>query len=318
MAPVDVLTFGETMVSLRSTGPLAQGGTLTMHAAGAESNVAVGLARLGHSVRWAGRLGRDPHGDFVERALRAEGVDLAVRRDGGRPTGVMFLERRTADLSRAYYYRSGSAGSGLSRADLERPLEDGAGILHLTGVTPALSAEALDAFAFAAETAAARGMVVSLDVNYRGKLWSREDARAALAPVARHAAVVIASDDELDLLSGRPGPGSVAGTAAELLGLGVRDVVVKLGARGADAYTAEGTSHVDAVAVEAVDTVGAGDAFTAGYLSVLLEGGDVAARLRRGALLGAFAVSTAGDWEGLPRRDELGLLESLDAGGTDR
>ncbi|MCQ9162661.1 MULTISPECIES: sugar kinase [unclassified Arthrobacter] len=318
MVSVDVLTFGETMVSLRSAGPLAQGGSLAMHAAGAESNVAVGLARLGHPVRWAGRLGCDPHGDFVERALRAEGVDLAVGRDPVRPTGVMFLERRTADVNRAWYYRSGSAGSGLSRADVEGPLEDGARILHLTGITPALSAKALDAFAFAAETAAARGIVVSLDVNYRGKLWSREEARAALAPVARHAAVVIASDDELDLLVPRRATDGVAGTAAELLGLGVRDVVVKLGARGAEAYTAAGTSRAGAVAVDAVDTVGAGDAFSAGYLSGLLEGGDVAARLRRGALMGAFAVSTAGDWEGLPQRHELGLLDATESGATDR
>ncbi|WP_288023857.1 sugar kinase [Arthrobacter sp.] len=319
MTSVDVLTFGETMVSLRSDGPLAQGRALAMHAAGAESNVAVGLARLGHSVRWAGRVGRDPHGDFIERALRAEGVDLVLARDGGRPTGVMFLERRTADVSRAFYYRRGSAGSRISRPDLEEPLADGAKVLHLTGITPSLSPQALAAFAFAAETAAARGMLVSLDVNYRAKLWSREKARAALAPVARHAGVVIASDDELDLLSAQPrGADGVAGTAAGLLETGVREVVVKLGARGAAAYTADGTTHADAVAVEVVDTVGAGDAFVAGYLSAFLDGGDVAARLRRGAVLGAFAVSTAGDWEGLPRRDELALLDALTPGCTDR
>lgn len=231
----------------------------------------------------------------------------------------MFLERRTADISRAFYYRQGSAGSGISRADLEQPLADGARILHLTGITPALSAHALDAVAFAAEMAAASGMMVSLDVNFRSKLWTREAARAVLAPLTRHAAVVIASDDELDLLSRRPRGADAAGAiAAELLERGVRDVVVKLGARGADAYTEDGMSHVDAVSVEAVDTVGAGDAFVAGYLSALLDGGDVAVRLRRGAVLGAFAVSTAGDWEGLPRRDEVGLLESLAPGGTDR
>lgn len=307
------------MVSLRSRGPMSQGGNLAMHAAGAESNVAVGLARLGHSVRWAGRVGTDPHGDFIERQLRSEGVDLSLGRDRGRPTGVMFLEQRTADISRAFYYRLGSAGSCISRADIEQPLDDGARILHLTGITPSLSAEALDAFTFAAETAAARGMMVSLDVNFRSKLWSREEARAVLGPVAGHAAVVIASDDELDLVSGRPrGVAAVGAMAAELLELGVHDVVVKLGARGADAYTADGTCHVDAVAVDAVDTVGAGDAFVAGYLSALLDGGDVAARLRRGAVLGAFAVSTAGDWEGLPCRDELNLLQSPALGGTDR
>jgi 2-dehydro-3-deoxygluconokinase len=311
------------MVSLRSAGPLSAGGALTMHVAGAESNVAVGVARLGHSVSWAGVVGADPHGEFILRQLRAEGIRLQHREDATRRTGVMFLERRTADVTRAFYYRSGSAGSTLSRDDVERALRQGARVLHLTGITAALSHESRNAVEYAAERAAADGVVVSLDVNYRSKLWSRDEAREVLMPLVQHASVVIASDDELGLVASAPAgpcdPGDAdMAMAAELLGLGVTEVVVKRGAAGAGVHTADGRHESVAVPVTSVDTVGAGDAFTAGYLSALLDGTDVAGRLQRGVLTGAFAVSTAGDWEGLPSRAELALLATTPGGTTHR
>lgn len=316
-AAVDLLTLGESMVSLRSGGPLSAGGSLSMHVAGAESNVAVGVARLGHSVSWAGVVGSDPHGQFILRQLRSEGIGLHHREDAARSTGVMFLEQRTADVSRAYYYRAGSAGSTLSIPDVGGALQGGARVVHLTGITPALSAEARRAVEYAAERAAAEGILVSLDVNYRAKLWSRDEARAVLAPIARHATIVIASEDELDLVAPPLGADETL-LAKRLLEQGVREVVVKRGAEGAGAYTADGRWEVPAVPVTSIDTVGAGDAFTAGYLSALLDGEDVAGRLQRGALAGAFAVSTAGDWEGLPRTGELALLGNHVAGNTQR
>ena len=326
---VDLLTFGESMVSLRSTGPLSAGGSLGMHVAGAESNVAVGVARLGHNVTWVGVVGADPHGEYIVRQLRAEGIGLQHRVDAARSTGVMFLEQRTADVTRAFYYRAGSAGSTLGREDLDGALTAGARILHLTGITAALSPDARKAVEYAAERAAAEGMEVSLDVNYRSKLWSREEARAVLTPLARHASIVIASDDELGLVADAvgadaetshpdAGAGAEAAMAAELLGRGVREVVVKRGADGAGVHTADGRWEAPAVPVTGIDTVGAGDAFTAGYLSALLDGADVAGRLHRGVLAGAFAVSTAGDWEGLPARAELALLGTTPSGTTQR
>ncbi|WP_258064606.1 sugar kinase [Arthrobacter sp. ZGTC131] len=336
-AVVDLLTLGESMVSLRSGGPLSAGGSLSMHVAGAESNVAVGVARLGHGVSWAGVVGADPHGQFIVRQLRSEGIGLHHREDASRSTGVMFLEQRTADVSRAYYYRSGSAGSTLSIPDVDAALRGGARVVHLTGITAALSLEARRAVEYAAERAVGEGMLVSLDVNYRAKLWSRDEARAALAPIALHATIIIASEDELDLVApptldsgadfGRePGADPAAGLsdadesllAKRLLAQGVREVVVKRGAAGAGAYTADGRWDVPAMPVTSIDTVGAGDAFSAGYLSALLDGEDVAGRLRRGALAGAFAVSTAGDWEGLPHTGELALLGNHVAGSTQR
>ncbi|MDQ0755164.1 sugar kinase [Arthrobacter sp. B3I4] len=322
---VDLLTLGESMVSLRSGGPLSAGGSLSMHVAGAESNVAVGVARLGHSVAWAGVVGADPHGEFILRQLRSEGIAVQHRVEPVRSTGVMFLERRTADISRAYYYRAGSAGSTLSREDVDQAFSAGARVLHLTGITAALSADARRAVEYAAARGSAEGLVVSLDVNYRSKLWSRDEARAVLTPLARHATVLIASDDELGLVAdggaavGRANPEATElAMAAELLDAGVREVVVKRGAAGAGVHTAAGRSEAPAVRVTSIDTVGAGDAFTAGYLSALLDGGDVEARLRRGTLAGAFAVSTAGDSEGLPSATELALLDAALDGSTHR
>ena len=284
------------MVSLRSAGPLSAGGSLAMHVAGAESNVAVGVARLGHRVGWAGVVGADPHGEFILRQLRSEGIGVHHRADASRGTGVMFLEQRTADVTRAFYYRAGSAGSTLSRDDVDAAFRNGARVLHLTGITAALSQEARRAVEYAAARAAGEGLDVSLDVNYRSKLWSRNEARAVLTPLARHASILIASDDELGLVCAADGVNGTAepraaddaetAMAAELLEGGVREVVVKRGAAGAGVHTAAGRWETPAVPVTSIDTVGAGDAFTAGYLSALLDGEDVrrppAARRPRG------------------------------------
>lgn len=315
MSGVDLLTIGEALVSLRSAGPLTAGGPLTPHLAGAESNVAVGVARLGHRAAFAGRVSADELGLFLLRQLRAEGVDVAyVVRDPHRPAGLMFLERRTADLTRVIYQRAGSAGSALTVDDLRPALAAGARVLHLTGITPALSDSARAATEWAAGTAARAGALVCLDVNHRTKLWSRDVARAVLAPLAGHASVVVASHDELDLV-GEPGADEPA-VVAGLLDRGVSTVLVKLGGDGARAYTREGRVEAAALPVTALDTVGAGDAFTAGYLSGHLDGLDLPGRLRRAVTVGAFAVAGQGDWETLPRRDELSLLDGLQRGST--
>jgi 2-dehydro-3-deoxygluconokinase len=317
MSTPEVLTFGGSMVSFRSRGPLATGATLSMHLAGAESNVAIGLARLGHRTAWVGRVSTDEFGEYILRQLRAEGVDVGdVTRDAERPTGLMFLERRTADRGRVHYHRAGSAGAALCVADIRGALATGAGILHITGITPALSASARAATRWAVESAAASGMLVSFDVNYRSRLWTRDQARAVVAPLVPFASIIIASADELDLV-GEPGADEPA-VVASLVARGVREVLVKLGSAGARAHTTDGVRQTEALAVTATDPVGAGDAFTAGYLSGHLDGLSAAERLHRAVTLGAFAASTHGDWEGLPRRDELSLLDGHQTATTIR
>ncbi|WP_016697239.1 sugar kinase [Actinoalloteichus spitiensis] len=312
----EVITLGESMAALRGTGPMRLGGDMRLSVAGAESNVAIGLSRLGHATRWVGRVGADQPGELVTRTLRAEGVDVtSVVVDPDAPTGLILFEPRIADVVRVNYYRSGSAGSRLNPRDLVPALTGGARLLHVTGITCALGPEPLAAVRHAVDHARASGWTVSLDVNFRSRLWSADEATRVLSPLAERADVVIASDDELPLVTG--GTGDTAEAAQRLLDAGVSEVVVKLGADGAHLHHRDGTEHATAVRVPVVDTVGAGDAFSAGYLSARLDGLDSPGRLHRAVLLGAFAVASAGDWEGLPTRAELPLLD-LAPGSTVR
>lgn len=301
----DVLTLGEAMVSFRTGGPFAFGQPVTPHLAGAETNVAIGLSRLGHSTEWLGRVGADAFGAEVLRTLRAEGVGVGhAVVDDGAPTGLMFLEQRTADLTQVDYRRSGAAGSRLCADDLWASATDGLRVLHLTGITPALSSSASATVTRAAELARAAGVLVSLDVNHRARLWSRRDASAALRPLLDHVALLVASEDELDIVADGP-----EGRAVErLLASGVQQVAVKRGSAGATLHTTDGRVDASAVPVTAVDPVGAGDAFCAGLISAVLDDLDAAARLERAVLMGAWAVSTRGDWQGLPQRGELMAL----------
>jgi 2-dehydro-3-deoxygluconokinase len=308
----EVLTCGETMAVLRGPGPLRLGGSLELSVAGAEANVAIGLARLGHRVGWVGRVGADEPGELVRRTLRAEGVDVsAVTTDPSGPTGLMLAERRLGDLVRVTYYRSGSAGSRLSAADVLPGITEEVRLLHLTGITAALSDTARECVTEAASRARATGAAVSVDVNYRARLWPPDAARAALRPLTELADLVFASADELAMLAGHD---DLRVAAEEMLARGVGQVVVKRGADGATAYAAGVTASAPARPVTVADVLGAGDAFVAGYLSAYLDGAGIEDRLGRATATAAFAVARAGDWEGLPSRAELALLDL--PGGT--
>ena len=317
LTAVDVLTLGEAMMSLRSNGPLRLGRDLAASIAGAESNVAIGLARLGHRVRWVGRLGDDEPGALVLRTLMAEGVDVsAVVRDPDAATGLILFDEPLPHTRSVTYYRTGSAGSRLSEANLVAALEAGARILHVTGITCAISKSALHAVMTAVDHVRTRDVVVCLDVNYRSQLWTVDEAGAALAPLAAKADIVIGSPDELALLTEGPYDSirSQRAAATSLLDLGVREVVTKLGADGAQVDTAEGTRVVSGHQVTVVDPVGAGDAFCAGYLSGWLDGQNLDDRLKRANALGAIVVGARGDWEAAPRRRDLqihGLADSV-------
>lgn len=155
------------------------------------------------------------------------------------------------------------------------------------------------------------GSTICLDVNHRNRLWSVAEAAAALRPLLPSIDLVVASDDELAVLTGASDP------VPALLSAGVTEVVVKHGAGGATSHSATGVVHRPARTVPVVDPVGAGDAFVAGLLSGWLDGADVPGRLDRAVTTGAFAVATRGDWECLPDRAELALLDH-GPGGTVR
>ncbi|MEU7752443.1 sugar kinase [Micromonospora sp. NPDC049171] len=311
----DLVTLGEAMAVVRATavGPPRPGAAAQLSFAGAESTVAIGVRRLGHSARWIGRLGSDAFGDMILAALRAEDVAVdAVARDADRPTGLLVRHRRTADRAAVAYYRTGGAGAAVGPHDVPADVLPTARVLHLTGITPALGEQpraAVEAIVAAARRARTR---ITFDVNYRRRLWSEVEARPVLRRLVAGSATVFAGAEEAALVLDRPEPVDAVQLARGLAELGPEEVVLKLGAAGALVLAGGDVARVPAVAVTAVDVVGAGDGFVAGYLSGLLDELPPAGRLARGAVCGAFAVSTTGDWEGLPTRAELGLLTGPD------
>lgn len=297
----DVLTFGEAMVSIRSRQAIRLGGEASLSVAGSESNVAIGLARLGHRPRWVGAVGNDQPGQLVLRTLRAEGVDISLARLSETSyTGFIAFDQPAHDVTRVSYHRRGSAGSELTVSDVANALAAARPrLLHVTGITPALSESARKATAYVVQAAAANDVPVSLDVNYRSRLWSRDDAADCLRPLLPHVTTVFASDDELDILTSAPDP------VPALLAAGVAEVVVTAGGAGAWTHTTQGTTHQPALPVSVVDSIGAGDAFVAGYLSATLDTLDIPSRLSRATACGAYCVSAHGDWESLPTRQDL-------------
>jgi sugar/nucleoside kinase (ribokinase family) len=309
-APVlDLLTFGESMVlfAAQDAGPLALAQRYTRHLAGAESNVAIGVARLGLRAGWLSRLGCDGFGDFVLDGIAAEGVACHVARDAARPTGFMLKSRALQGDPEVQYYRRGSAASALSLADFDEALFASARHLHVTGITAALSESAAGLLAHAMRFMRARGRSVSFDPNLRPALWpSREHMVAGINRLAALADCVMPGLQEGCVLTGCDRPEDIA---AFYLAQGAQCVVVKLGAEGAFFGTRDECGLVPGVAVrEVIDTVGAGDGFAAGVLSARLEGLPWRDALARGNRIGALALSSRGDMEALPRRHQLQLL----------
>jgi sugar/nucleoside kinase (ribokinase family) len=300
----DVLTIGETMVSLRTARAMRLGGDAHLSIAGSESNVAIGLSRLGHDAAWLGAVGNDEPGRLIQRTLRAEGVNTEWLRFSDESfTGFIAFDQPSHDITRVSYHRRGSAGSTLTSAECLAALNAAKPrLLHVTGITPALSDSARAATLDVVRAAAESGVRVSLDVNYRARLWSRAEAATALRELLPFVRTVFASDDELDILTDATEP------VRELLANGITELVVTAGGKGAWAHTTEGTIHRPALPVTVVDSIGAGDAFVSGYLSATLDDLSPESRLDRATTSGAFCVTATGDWESLPTRDDLTLL----------
>jgi 2-dehydro-3-deoxygluconokinase len=306
-----VVTLGETMGLLRaaSIGSLEHVSDFQLHIGGAESNVAIGVARLGRPAVWMGRVGDDGVGRRVLRELRAEGVTAGAVVDPEARTGLMLKETPTSGRTRVSYYRAGSAGSRIGIDDLDFDAIESAGVLHVTGITLALSESAEQAVFAAIGAAVAAGVPVSFDVNHRPALWGDRDPSPLYRRVAERSTIVFAGADEAELLVGSGSPEQLAARIADL---GPAQAIVKLGEDGCVASIDGEALSAPAEKITPLDTVGAGDAFVAGYLVALLDGLAPADRLRQGARCGAFACLGPGDWESLPRRADLDAVGSGD------
>ncbi|MBO0878378.1 MAG: sugar kinase, partial [Pseudonocardia sp.] len=277
-----VVTLGETMALLTAeqVGPLRHARSLRLTIAGAESNLAIGVRRLGVPAAWLGRVGDDEFGELIRSTVAGQRVDTTAIVDPDAPTGLMIKERRTGTRTRVRYYRSGSAGSRLTPDDLAAAPISAARILHVTGITPALSDTARDTVFAAVANAREHGVLVSVDLNYRQALWSPDQAGAVFRDLVRRADILLATEDEGRLVVDVDAPEKLA---AELAALGPAEVLVKLGERGAAAHIDGGAYPVPSRPVTVLDPVGAGDAFAAGYLASRCRGAGAAERLAAAA-----------------------------------
>lgn len=305
---MDVVTFGEVMglMVAHPGDPLRHAHDFRRGIAGAEATVAIGLARLGYRTGWFGRLGDDAFGHAALEVLRASGVDVSrVGFDAEAPTGLLVRDAHAVRRISVQYYRAGSAASRMRPADVDPTYIAGARLLHVTGITPALSESCLDTVRAAIEMAHEYGVVVSFDPNLRLRLWAAERAAAVLGELVVGAEIVLTSAEEALVVTGQDSRDSAA---KWLLDNGSRVVVVKTGAAGAWATDGVDEWSVPAFPAAVVDPVGAGDAFDAGFLSGWLDGVPVPDCLARGAAAGSLTVQSLGDVDGLPYPADLAAV----------
>ncbi|MDU1844953.1 MAG: sugar kinase [Niallia nealsonii] len=307
MQSIDVITFGEAMAMFiaDSCGPLHEIQHFTMELAGAETNVAIGLAKLGFDASFVSKVGADAFGKFIIERLQKNHVHIdQIITDNHFPTGFQLKSRVTQGDPEVQYFRKGSAASHLSIADFDEQYFQKAKHLHMTGIPLALSSDTRDFAQHALSYFRRHAKKVSFDPNLRPKLWNSEKAMVdTINSFAKQANYVLPGLEEGITLTGYKTPSDIA---SYYLDAGVELVIIKLGKQGAyfKSPNEEGTIngyHVEKV----IDTVGAGDGFAVGVLSGLLEGLSIEKSVQRGNAIGALAVQSLGDNTGYPEKHEL-------------
>ncbi|SDK05125.1 2-dehydro-3-deoxygluconokinase [Natronincola ferrireducens] len=287
-----------------STGPLRYVHNFSKSIAGAESNVAIALARLGHDVGWFSKLGNDEFGSYIKSIIRGEGVDVSrVVVDSENNTGLLFKERFAHVDPNVYYYRKNSAASNMTIEDLDLDYIRSAKILHVTGITLALSENTRQAVYKAVEFAKANNILVSFDPNIRLKLWSIDKARPTILDIIQMTDIVFPGKEEGKLLLGTDNPKQIS---EAFLNMGCKTVATKLGKEGCYITTKHQSEEVRGYTVEKPeDTVGAGDGFAAGFLSGILKGLSLRECGQLANAVGAMATLVRGDMEGFPTLDQV-------------
>jgi 5-dehydro-2-deoxygluconokinase len=312
----DVITMGRVGVDLypEQTGvALPDVRTFAKSLGGTATNVAVAAARLGASAAVITKVGDDPFGTYVRRALEGFGVDARyVSTHGTLRTPIVFCELFPPDRFPLLFYREPKAPDmELTEDDLDLDAIRAARILCVTGT--GLSDEPSRAATLAALRARGKGAVTVLDLDYRPAFWSSpEAAGAALREALGYATVVLGNEDECDVAVGVREPRAAA---AALRGHGVDLAIVKQGPRGVLAVAAGTSVEVPPVAVEIVNGLGAGDAFGGALCHGLLRGWDLERTMRFGNAAGALVASRLGCADAMPTEDEVDAMlpEAVDA-----
>ena len=303
---LDVVVFGEAMTMFIADEylPLDEANHYTRAIAGAEVNVATGLTRLGLRVGWISRLGNDPFGSYILRAVRWLGLDTTrVLFEDRYPTGFQLKSRVYEGDPVVTYFRKGSAASHMAPNAEDDAYLRSARHLHVTGIPPALSDTCRQYTYHVIDQARQAGLSISFDPNLRPTLWgSEQEMREVLNDLAARTDWVLPGMSEATLLTGYSSPEDVAHF---YLDKGVKLVAIKAGVKGSCLFTSTERYDIPAFSVQAIDTVGAGDGFAVGIISGMLEGLDLASCLERGNAIGGLAVTVTGDSEGLPDREGL-------------
>lgn len=313
---MDAVTLGETMVMMapNKNGSLKHVDEFTKSIAGAESNFAIALSRLGFETGWISSLGRDSFGDYIEFFIRGEGVDVSqVVRDEKHATGVMYKEIKGLGETKVYYYRKDSAASQMSPKILDGSYLKQFDLLHLTGITLALSETSKKTVFEAVKLARENGLKISFDPNLRLKLWDdMEKMRREILKVCRLADIILPGLKESRFLFQAEDPEKIID---EFLKYNPEVVVLKMGEQGS-MFSVKNGEYKKVAAYDpgkVIDPIGAGDGFSAGFIAGLLEGKSYYESLKLGNAVGAFVLSVKGDVEGLPVRSELNnFLEDKD------
>ncbi|HEY5715082.1 MAG TPA: sugar kinase [Psychromonas sp.] len=303
------ITLGESMVMFvaMQPGKLSEVEQFSRHIAGAESNVAIGMARRGFDTTYITKVGNDCLGEFICSALKQEHINMdCVLRSDTHPTGFQLKSNEVDGRDpRVQYFRKNSAASTLCPANFASRVFAEPAHLHLTGVAAAVSPSLRELCHHALKEARKRDCSISFDTNLRPSLWSSEAQMIEeINALAFKSDIVLPGIAEGKILVGSDQPEVIADF---YLNQGVKSVFVKLGGDGAYYKSAQGEEGIAApfAVKRVVDTVGAGDSFAVGVLSALLEGESIGSAASRGNLFGSLAVQVRGDMDGLPTRQEL-------------
>lgn len=303
-----ILNIGEAMglFVAEELGPLEEVPTFTKFTAGAEMNVAVGLARLGYQSKYSTILGTDYLGNYIVNALQKENINTDyVYRSSDLLTGLMFKSKVEDGDPSTSYFRKNSACSKFNLEDAKDIDIESIDLLHTTGIFMAISESCCEVLFNLKDKAKKAGKVITFDPNLRPTLWSsKEEMISKTNEFAKDCDFVLPGVSEGEILTGHTEPSDIA---EFYLNLGVKNVIVKVGSKGAYYKTNDGKEgFVNGFKVEkVVDTVGAGDGFATGVLSGILDGCDITETCMRGCAIGAIQVTVKSDNEGLPTREEL-------------
>ena len=307
LSNLDAVTFGEAMVMFTADepGPFHEVIHYTSGLAGAEMNVAIGLARLGLRSGWVSKVGNDSFGKLILRRLEKEGVDInQVQIDEHFPTGFQLKSKVLDGDPEIQYFRKGSAASFMGKGDFPEEYFLGAAHVHMTGIPPAISEQTREYAGYVLHCMKRHGRTISFDPNLRPALWkSQAEMIDVVNKFAFEANYVLPGIGEGYILTGYREPRDIASFYLEK---GVELVIIKLGEAGAYYKTAYEEGKVSSFPVEkTVDTVGAGDGFAVGVISALIEKCSIVEAVQRGNAIGALAVQSPGDYDGYPSRKQL-------------